>query len=158
MWRARPCHRCDPGTRNHSKDPELPRLPSKPPPIAPALTKAPGICSLRNYLRRSRSSITGSGSLLVSSGPGEDVSQTVIPFMAGVFKQRTHALLHGQFCGPGSCPSERIFDGESIEDRVLGHAGEALNQTHILAGSLESGLVVEVRCLHDQGLPFPAAA
>src|SRR6266850_4021299 len=98
------------------------------------------------------------GSLLFRSSSGKAVTQTVIPFVAGVLKYRTDGLLPWHFCRPGSGPGRRILDAELITHRVVGHACEAFDQTHVLGGSLKGRFVREVRRFDHQGLALPVAA
>src|SRR5712692_4146456 len=77
------------------------------------------------------------GSVLLCPSAREGVVQAIIPFVAGMLQSRTYRLLPRYLCGPGSCPRPGIVDGELIADRVLGHAREALGQTHVLARALE---------------------
>src|SRR6266850_1729345 len=98
------------------------------------------------------------GSLLLYASAREGVVQPIIPFVTRVFKDRTYVLLPRHLCGPGSCPRRRIVDGELIAEGVLGRAGEALGQTHVLARAQERELVREIRRFDNQRLPLPATA
>src|SRR6266566_1580761 len=98
------------------------------------------------------------GSLLLCPSAREGVVQAIIPFVTGVLKYRAYRFLPGYLCGPGSCPRRRIFDPELIADRVLGHAREALGQTHVLARALERELVREIRRFDNQRLALPMTA
>src|SRR2546427_6476233 len=98
------------------------------------------------------------GSLLLCPSAGQGVVQAIIPFVTGVLKYRTYRFLPRHFCRPGSCPRRRIFDRELIADRVLGHAREALGQTHLLARALERELVREIRRFDNERLALPMTA
>ena len=78
--------------------------------------------------------------------------------MAGVFENRAHGLFEEQFGRPRFRPRRRIVNGELIADRVVVGAGEAFDQMHLLAGSLEDRLLREVRAIDDQCVAFPPAA
>src|SRR2546428_2711019 len=98
------------------------------------------------------------GSLLLCAGAREGVVQTIIPFVTRVLKYRTYILLPRYLCGPGSGPRRRIVGREVIADRVLGHAREALGQTHVLARALEREFVRQIRRFDHQRLALPMTA
>src|SRR5262249_53261203 len=97
-------------------------------------------------------------SLLFSSGSGQGVRQTVIALVTGVFEYRPDGFLPRHFCRPRSCPGGLIFNCELITNGVISDAGEALDQAHLFAGSLECRPIRKVRRLDDQRLALPSAA
>src|SRR5215475_8949347 len=104
------------------------------------------------------SPISFAGSAFFSSGSSERVCQTVVSLVAGMFEYGPDGLLPRHFSGPGSCPGGGVFNGELITDRVVGDACEALDQTHLLAGSLKCRPIREVRRFDDKCLALPSAA
>src|SRR6266850_3077533 len=98
------------------------------------------------------------GSLLLCASAREGIVHAIVSFVTRVLEYRTYILLPRHLRGPGSCPRRRILDRELIADRVLGHAREALDQTHVLARALERKLVREIRRFDHQRLALPVTA
>src|ERR1700722_1725738 len=65
---------------------------------------------------------------------GEDVHQTVVAFVAGVLKDGAGGLAHESLARPRLGPSARIVDGEAIDDGVVAHAREALDDVQFGSG------------------------
>src|SRR5205814_8703158 len=97
------------------------------------------------------------GSLLFGSNSRQGVPDAVIPFVTGMLKYRAIYLHKRQFGFPRSCPRRGIFDREFVTDCLVAGTCEALDDFHVLAGAPERSLVVEVGCLDNQRISFPAA-
>ena len=65
--------------------------------------------------------------LFLRAGGGEDIGHRVVPFVAGVFEDRTFRLLHRNFSRPRSFKGLRIVDRELVEKCVSINAGEAFD-------------------------------
>ena len=78
--------------------------------------------------------------------------------MTGMLEDRTLGPLQPLLGTPGSRPCRRIFDGESVQDGIVGDAREPLDHAQVLAGSSKRILAVEVRRLDHQRIALPAAA
>src|SRR4051794_34809341 len=84
----------------------------------------------------------------------QNISQSVISFMTGVFINVSVRLGPTVFTGPGLAPSLRVIDREAIKQGMSVHSGEALNDAEIRRGSTEPGLVGKVGCLDDKRVAF----
>src|SRR2546428_7936972 len=98
------------------------------------------------------------GLLLSSAGATEDVHDAVVAFVATVLPRVTPGLEHRNLSAPRSGPRGRIGRRELVDDPVVAHAREAFDHVQGGAGSLEGGLLVEVRRLDNQGVTLPPAA
>src|SRR5579863_3159151 len=112
-----------------------------------------------DFARHGAAALIGSF-LFGRASASENVDETVIAFVAGILKDGTGGLAHESLAGPWLGPGARIVDCEAIDDSVVAHAREALDDVqfgareNILASgcgrSTEIGFRVEIGGIHYQ--------
>src|SRR5271165_2959307 len=79
------------------------------------------------------------------AGAAEDVFDSVVALVAGVFVNWSRRSNKGILHGPGLRPGGWVVDGDAIEDGVPIDAAEALDGVRILGRAIKPGLVGEIR-------------
>src|SRR5215831_5380046 len=72
--------------------------------------------------------------LLESPRTGQNVAEVVVPFVASVLIEVLVAPRHGEGHGPGRRPDRWIGDRKLVDQRVVVHALEALDERQVLVG------------------------
>src|SRR3989442_3803277 len=93
-----------------------------------------------------------------SASAAKDAGQRVVAFMTSVLVQRFFSSEPRVLPRPQPIPCCRIFDRETVQDRLVAGAREPFDHLQVLARSAELRLVGEVGRLDDERVAFPSAS
>src|SRR5271170_1634278 len=90
-------------------------------------------------------------------GPAKNVRHGVVPFVTGVFKNRTCGRDKRVFHRPILRESGGVVDSDPVQDRVGVHPPKPFDDMQVLSRSAESSLVGEIGSVHHQRVAVPMA-